>query len=431
MPDAVRDPRRWLILIVLCLSTLALVIDNMVLTVAIPPLTRDLGATAQDVQWFLEGYVLSFAGLLLPAGSLSDRYGRRRVMIIGLAVFGVSSLAAAFAVNPAQLVGARALMGAGGALVLPSTLSILVTVFDETERRKAMSAWSAVSMVGMIGGPLLGGALITTFWWGAVFLINVPISLLAIVAAIVLMPESRAPWRKSDPLGTALFVVGMAALLWAINGRPDGGPANPTNLGALVVAALGLGVFLWWQVRVSEPMVPLGLFRDRNFSGASFSLVLVAFASSGLMLVLTQYLQLVLGYSPSESGLVYLPMATASVAASALAGTLSEKISNRALLTAGLLVIAAGFGSLTLASPSNGFVVVTTGLVLIGGGGGLASPAATSALMGAPPPARRGRLGAQQHRATGWRGARGRRTGKSPGQRFHSRDAGLGTGARP
>ncbi|HEV7709610.1 MAG TPA: MFS transporter, partial [Asanoa sp.] len=175
MPE--RPTRRWLILVVLCLSTLVLVIDNMVLNVAIPPLTEDLGATAQDIQWILDSYILVFAGLLLLAGSLSDRFGRRRIMIIGLVVFGVASLAASFAQNPTQLIAGRVAMGVGGALIMPSTLSILITVFtDDRERRKALTAWSAVAMVGLVGGPVLGGVLIAKFWWGVAFLINVPIA---------------------------------------------------------------------------------------------------------------------------------------------------------------------------------------------------------------------------------------------------------------
>ncbi|MER5424786.1 MFS transporter [Streptosporangium roseum] len=234
-----RHPRRWLILVVLCLSTLVLVIDNMVLTVAIPPLAADLGASAQDTQWILESYVLVFAGLLLTAGSLSDRYGRRRVMIIGLVVFGVASLAAAYAGDPVQLIAAHALMGVGGALIMPSTLSILITVFDDAERRKAMAAWSAVAMLGLVGGPVLGGVLIVWFWWGAVFLINVPIAVPAIVAAPALMPESKGPWSKPDPLGAILSVVGMTALVWTIIELPHHGLAHPAT--AVGNGDLGLG----------------------------------------------------------------------------------------------------------------------------------------------------------------------------------------------
>ena len=280
-----RHPRRWLILIVLCLSTLVLVIDNMVLTVAVPPLAEDLSASAQDIQWIIESYMLVFAGLLLSAGSLSDRYGRRKIMIIGLAAFGAASVLATWADSPEQLILARVLMGVGGALVMPSTLSILITVFDDEERPKAIAAWSAVAMVGLVGGPVLGGVLIAHFWWGAVFLINIPIAVLAIIAALILMEESKGPWRKADPVGMVLSMVGMAALVWTINELPKDGLGHTSTQASLALAVLGLGAFAIWESRVDSPMVPLSLFRNRIFTGASFSLVLLTFANGGLMLV--------------------------------------------------------------------------------------------------------------------------------------------------
>lgn len=373
-------PRRWLILIVLCLSTLVLVIDNMVLTVAIPPLAADLGASAQDTQWILDSYILVFAGLLLTAGSLSDRYGRRKIMVVGLALFGAASLAATFVTDPAQLIAARAIMGVGGALIMPSTLSILITVFDEEERRKAMAAWSAVAMVGLVGGPVLGGALIAWFWWGAVFLINVPIAVLAIVAALVLMPESKGPWSKPDPLGAILSAVGMTALVWTIIELPHG-----LSVPALATAVLTLVAFVVWELRTPHPMVPLGLFRNRTFSGGSFSLTLVQIGNGGLLLVLTQYLQFVLGYTPTQAGLAFLPMAVSSLLFNGLGATLGAKIGNRALIVFGLAVVAAGFGLLTVVGPDSGFAVTGAALFVLGAGGGLAMPAAIAALMGTVP----------------------------------------------
>jgi EmrB/QacA subfamily drug resistance transporter len=370
-----RHPRRWLILNVLCLSTLVLVIDNMVLTVAIPPLAADLGATAQDTQWILDSYILVFAGLLLTAGSLSDRFGRRKIMIIGLALFGAASLAAALAADPGQLIAARAAMGVGGALIMPSTLSILITVFDDEERRKAMAAWSAVAMAGLVGGPVLGGVLIAWFWWGSVFLINVPVAALAIVAALVLMPESKGPWSKPDPLGAILSVSGMTALVWTIIELPHG-----LSVPALTVAVVALAGFVLWELRTAHPMVPLGLFRDRVFSGGSFSLTLVQIGNGGLLLVLTQYLQYVLGYTPTQAGLAFAPMALASLACNTLGATIGAKIGNRTLIVTGLTVMAAGFG--LLAVPGS-FAVTAAALLTIGAGGGLAMPAAVSALMGA------------------------------------------------
>ncbi|MEV0650652.1 MFS transporter [Phytomonospora sp. NPDC050363] len=378
-------PRRWLILVVLCLSTLVLVVDNGVLTVAIPPLTRDLGATAQDIQWIIEGYILVFAVLLLTAGSLSDRYGRRKIMIIGLAIFGAASLLATYASTPEQLIGARVLMGIGGALVMPSTLSILITVFDDTERRKAMSIWSSVLMVGLIGGPVVGGLLIAKLWWGSVFLINVPVVIIAIVAALVWMPESKGPWRKPDYPGALLSVVGLTALVWVIIEAPAKGLGDPAVLAALAAAVAGLTAFVVWELRTDSPMVPLTLFRNRNFSGGSLSLVLVQIANGGLLLALTQYLQFVLGYTPTETGLAMIPMAIAVIFTNAVGATIGHKIGNRALTVAGLLVLAAGFGFFATMTADDGFITVALALVVFGVGAGLAQPAAVTALMGAVP----------------------------------------------
>ncbi|OXM47687.1 MFS transporter [Amycolatopsis thailandensis] len=380
-----RDPRRWWILIVLCLSTLVLVVDNMVLTVAVPPLAEDLGASAQDTQWILDSYILVFAGLLLTSGSLGDRFGRRKVMVIGLLLFGVASLVAAFAANPLELIASRAVMGVGGALIMPSTLSILITVFDDEERRKAMAAWSAVAMLGLIGGPVLGGVLIAWFWWGAVFLINVPIVVIAVIAAFTLMPESKGPWQKPDPLGAILSATGMVALIWTIIELPKHGFTEAGTLVPLAIAVVSLAGFVLWERHTPSPMVPLKLFGKRNFSGGSLSLTLVQIGNGGLLLLLTQYLQFVLGYTPTQAGLAFIPMALASLLCNTLGATLGQKIGNRALTTAGMIVMAGGFGMLGTVSTTSGFLLPAIALFLLGAGGGLAMPAAISALMGEVP----------------------------------------------
>ncbi|MER6138339.1 MFS transporter [Streptomyces sp. NPDC001815] len=380
-----RHPRRWLILVVLCLSTLVLVIDNMVLTVAVPTITEDLKASAQDIQWVLESYMLVFAGLLLTAGSLSDKFGRRKVMIIGLAIFGAASLIGMVAATPEQLILGRVLMGVGGALVMPSTLSILITVFDEAERPKAIAVWSAVAMVGLVGGPVLGGALLAHYWWGVVFLINVPIAVLAIVAAMVLMPESKGPWRKADPVGMVLSVVGMSALVWTINELPKGGLSHTGTQVSLAITVVAVVGFAVWEKRHPSPMVPLALFRDRVFTGASFSLVLLTLANGGLMLVLTQYLQFVLGYTPTETGLAFTPLAVATLAFNALGASLIAKTGTRFMAVLGLLVIASGFALLSTLSVGDGWGVLAGAMCLMGAGSGLAMPAAMAAMMGAVP----------------------------------------------
>ncbi|GLF96586.1 MFS transporter [Streptomyces yaizuensis] len=380
-----RNPRRWLILVVLCLSTLVLVIDNMVLTVAIPSITADLGATAQDIQWIIDSYILVFAGLLLTAGSLSDKFGRRKTMIVGLVLFGAASVLATYATSPDQLILGRTLMGIGGALIMPSTLSILITVFDEDERPKAIAAWSAVAMVGLVGGPVLGGALIAHFSWGVVFLINVPIAILAIVAALVLMPESKGPWRKADPVGMVLSMAGMTALVWTIIELPKAGLDHTGTQLSLAVAVASLAGFAIWETRCDAPMVPLSLFRNKTFTGASFSLVLLTFANGGLLLILTQYLQFVMGYTPTETGFAFAPMAVAVIVFNSIGAALLPRTGNRFMAVAGLLVIAAGFAALATLSEGDGWGLLATAMLLMGAGGGLAMPAVISALMGAVP----------------------------------------------
>ncbi|MEZ0076894.1 MFS transporter [Planotetraspora sp. GP83] len=373
-------PRRWWILGVLCLSLLTLVVDNTVLNLAIPSLMRDLGATPSDVQWIIDAYILVFAGLLLTAGSLSDRYGRRRFLVIGLAFFGGASVAAMLATEPWQLIGARALMGVGGSFVMPSTLSILITVFDESERRKAFAAWSSVAMVGVIAGPTLGGFLLQHYYWGSVFLLNVPIAVLAIIAALVLMPETKGSPRGVDPVGVVLSIIGMSALVWAVISAPTG-EWNPVVVVTAVVALLG---FVLWERRTEHPMLPLGLFKDRSFSGASFSIVLLSFGSGALMLALTQYLQFVLGYQPLKAGLGLLPYVLAAMVFNGVGAGLGKKVSNRTLIVAGLLVLAVGFG--VLATLTEGYGTLIASLLIMGVGGGLAGPAAYATLMGAVPP---------------------------------------------
>ncbi|MFH9727519.1 MFS transporter [Streptomyces sp. NPDC017254] len=380
-----RNPRRWWILIVLCLSTLVLVVDSMALTVAVPAMTEDVGASAQDIQWILDSYILVFAGLLLTSGSLGDRFGRRKIMVIGLLLFGAASLAATFCATPGEVIAARITMGVGGALIMPSTLSILITVFDEDERPRAMAAWGSVSMLGLVGSPVLGGFLIDHFSWQSIFFINVPVVVLAVLAALVLMPESKGPWQKPDPLGAILSAVGMTAMIWWIIEIPQHGAFEGRGLLTLAVAVVTLAGFVIWENITPEPMVPLVLFKHRNFSGGSLSLTLVQIGNGGLLLVLTQYLQFVLGYSPVKAGLAFVPLAVAAVIGNGAGAGLAAKTGNRVLILAGMLVMAGSFALLTTVDAHSGFTVPAVALGLLGLGAGLAMPAAVGALMSTIP----------------------------------------------
>ncbi|MFF4560549.1 MFS transporter [Streptomyces sp. NPDC001435] len=380
-----RNPRRWWILVVLCLSTLVLVVDSMALTVAVPAMTEDLGASAQDVQWILDSYVLVFAGLLLTSGSLGDRFGRRRVMLIGLLLFGAASLAGSFAADPGQVVAVRVAMGVGGALIMPSTLSILITVFGEEERGKAMAAWGSVSMLGLVGSPVLGGVLVDHFTWHSIFFLNVPVVVLAVLAGVTLMPESKAPWQKADPLGAVLSAAGMTALVWWIIEIPQHGAFEGRSLISLTVALVALAAFVIWERVTSSPMVPLVLFKHRNFSGGSLSLALVQIGNGGLLLVLTQYLQFVLGYSAIKAGLAFLPLAVTAIVGNTAGVKLAAKIGNRFVILTGMLIMVACFALLTTVDAGSGFTVPAIALGLLGLGAGAAMPAAVGALMATIP----------------------------------------------
>lgn len=375
-------PRRWWVLGVLCLTLLVLSVDAMILNLAIPPLMRDLGATPADIQWILDAYVLVFAGSLITAGGMSDRYGRRRMLVVGLVILGAASLLATFANEPWQLIACRALMGLGAAFAMPSTLSILMTVFQGPELRKAMSVWSMVALVGVVAGPTAGGFLLAHFAWNSVFLINVPLAVAGIIAALLVIPESRGPARPADPVGAVLSMVGLASLVWAIISLPHAG-FSALVVGALVVAVIALVTFVIWELRSPHPMLPLSIFRNREFSGASLSVVLLMFASGALMLGLTQYLQLVLGFGPMLAGLALLPYALSAALFNTLGATLGKRLSNRTLAVTGLAVIGVAFAILALV---DGVFLLVTALVVMGLGAGLATPAVYATLMGAIPP---------------------------------------------
>jgi len=383
-------PRRWLILAVLCLSLLVLVVDNTVLNVAIPTLIRELHASSSDIQWIIDAYILVFAGLLLTAGSLSDRHGRRRGLIVGLIIFGGASFAASFATTPDQLIAARAVMGVGGAFLMPGTLSILTTVFDDTERKKAIAIWSSVLMLGALGGPTFGGLLLQHFWWGSVFLVNVPIAVLGVIAALLIIPESRGSARRPDGIGAAFSMIGMTALVWGIISGPRDGWGDPRTFIALVVAVLMLIAFAVWERRCAEPMLPVALFRDRNFSGASLSIVLLSFAGGGIMLAITQYVQFVLGYSPMKAGLAFTPMLVTVMAFNGVGVLLDKKLGARITVTIGLAMLAVGFGLIALIGPGDGYSMLVAALIVTGAGSGTAGPAAYGTLLAALPPDRAG-----------------------------------------
>jgi EmrB/QacA subfamily drug resistance transporter len=385
-PGANRDPRRWWILAALCLSLFVVTVDNTVLNVAIPSLVTDLGLSTGQVQWVVDAYSLVFAGLLLTAGSLSDRYGRKKGLLLGLVLFGAGSAAAAFAQTSGQLVVLRGLMGVGGAFLMPGTLSILVNVFEADERPKAIGLWGAVSALGVSTGPVLGGLLVNHFWWGSVFLINAPVVVIALAAVAVLVPESRNPRAtRPDLPGAAFATVGMVALVWGVISAPEHGWGSGRVLAAMVVAVLTLAAFGWWERHTATPMLDLTLLRRPRFVGASTVGTMLMFGLAGGTFILTQYMQLVLGYSALGAGLRTVPVALAVGVTAPVASQLARRLGDGLTVAIALTGMAIGLAVMGLYAGHESYGPILVGGILLGAGLGTAMAPASSALMGSLP----------------------------------------------
>jgi DHA2 family multidrug resistance protein-like MFS transporter len=381
---------RWLALAALCTSLLAIVVDNTIVNVALPTLVRELDADVSELQWVVDAYTLVFAGLLLLAGTLGDRYGRRRMLCAGLAVFGASSAAAAYAGSVEWLIADRAIMGAGAALVMPATLSLLVSVFpDERERAMAVGIWAATAGLGVALGPVVGGVLLDHFWWGSVFLVNVPLCAVALAMGRAVVPESRDPVaRRIDWLGAALSGAGLVALVWAVIDAPSRGWTSPQ---VLVVGGLGvalLAAFVVQQRRTVEPLLDLRLFRDPRFSAASATIAVLFFALFGFLFLSTQYLQFVLGYAPAAAGVRVLPYAGAMIVFAVLSARLVASLGARTVVTSGMVLFSAGLAVAATVTADAGYVRLALAFVLMGAGMGLAGAPATESITSSLPPER-------------------------------------------
>jgi EmrB/QacA subfamily drug resistance transporter len=383
--------RRWWTLGVLCMALVVIVIDNSILNVALPTIVRDLGASGSDLQWILDSYIIVFASLLLIAGALGDKYGRKGALTVGLVLFGGFSGLAAFATSPSMLIAARALMGIGAAIIFPTTLSILTNTFQGRERAKAIGVWAGVSGIGVALGPMLGGILVEHFDWGAVFFVNIPICAAALVLSFFFIPTSRDPEnRPLDPLGALLSILTLVFLLYAIIRLGDKSAITTDIVVAFVIGLLFLGTFGWWETHTDEPMIDLRVFRNARFSAASAVLTLTSFALYGSLYLLTQYFQFVLGYSPFEAGLLALPVAVGMMTMSPNAPKLVFRWGTKRVVVIGSLMIAATmvlYASNTIMSSFVGGCVVR---LFFGIGLGLTSAPATESIMGSLPPGRAG-----------------------------------------
>jgi EmrB/QacA subfamily drug resistance transporter len=387
-PEAGRPAAtRWLALAVLCVSLLIVTLDNTVLNTALPTLVRDLHATTTELQWIVDAYVMVFAGLLLVAGSLADRVGRKRVFLIGLLAFAAGSTWAAFSGSVGVLIAARASMGIGGAMMMPATLSIITDMFREPdERQRAIGIWAGTTGLGIALGPIVGGALLTSFWWGSVFLINVPIALLGAACALPLVPESKNPAAlPPDLTGALMSIAGLGLVLWSLIEAPTRGWSSALVIGAGAGGLAVLAAFVAWERASSHPMLNVTLFRRRRLSAAVSSVGLVMFGLFGALFVLTQYLQFSLGYSALQAGVRVLPAAGAIAVIAPLSTILVRAIGTKLTVAAGLLVIAAGLWQVSLASAATTYTGILAGMILLGVGAGLTIPSATESVMGSLP----------------------------------------------
>jgi EmrB/QacA subfamily drug resistance transporter len=389
VPEAVHR-RRWAILTVLIFSLLVVVLDNTILNVALKTIAdphKGLGATQSQLEWAINSYTLVFAGLLFTAGLLGDRIGRKKTLLFGMVVFGAGSLLCSMAHSPAELIGYRAAMGFGGAFVMPATLAIIMNVFEREEQPKAIGIWSGAVGLAIAIGPIAGGLLLAHFWWGSVFLVNVPIVVLAVIGMVWLVPDSRDPNPgKLDPLGVVLSVVGLVALIYGI--IKGGQVADFTIVQSWLPIVIGIVVlagFVLYQLRSRHPVLDMGWFRNKHFSAAVVAIGLTFFALMGVTFFSVFYLQSVRGYSALQAGLLLLPLAVAQLLVSPRARFVVNRFGVKATCSGGMLLIAATFAGFLLLGRDTGIWVLEVLAFFQGAGMALVMPPATVTIMSSLP----------------------------------------------
>ncbi|WP_426570797.1 DHA2 family efflux MFS transporter permease subunit [Aquihabitans sp. McL0605] len=386
------DPNRWTILGVLCLALLIVGIDGTIVNVALPTLVRDIGASSSELQWIVDAYTIIFASTLLIAGNTGDRLGRKWTLIVGLVIFGCGSLACSQAGSAHALIAMRAVQGLGAAFIMPSTLSILTNVFgNPAERARAISIWAGVSGLGVAIGPLAGGYLLEHFWWGSIFLVNVPIVIIAVIAASVLVPNSKdAHPQRLDIIGTLLSLFGLVAMLFAIIEGPSRGWTDPVILVCGAAALVLLTSFVLWERHTDHPILDVTFFKNPRFSAASVAVTLVFFAMFGAMFFVTQYLQFVLGFSALKSGACLMPIALALMVAAPLSAKLVGRFGTKIVVATGLGLVGLALLIFSRVTVTSGYPLVALVLVIVGVGMGFAMAPATDSIMGSLPPSRAG-----------------------------------------
>src|SRR4051794_12269890 len=386
-----RANHKWWTLAAMCFALFMIMLDNTVVNVALPSIQHDLKTTPENLEWTINAYFLSFAALILLGGKLGDRFGRKKIFLVGLAIFTLSSMACALSTSDTGSISARVVQGIGAAFMNPLSLSIIVAAFPRHQVPTAIGIWAGISGLGLAIGPLLGGFLVEHVRWSAVFWINVPIGVAAAAATLWAVVESRDPTTKRlDLLGTALITASLFSLVWALIETTSHSWTSAYTLTFLCASAVLLVLFVLWELRQSDPMLPLGLFRNRVFSVASVVVALVGFAMFGVIFYITLYFQNVLGYSPLEAGVRSLPLTMMVLVVSPAAGKLNSKIGPRPLLSVGLSMMGIALLGLSRIEVDTAYAYIAPFYVMMGAGIAMSMPSVSSAAMGAVDPRRAG-----------------------------------------
>jgi EmrB/QacA subfamily drug resistance transporter len=387
----IKRRRRWTLAIV-NLSLFAIIMDNTILNVALPTLAKDLHASGSQLQWIVDAYVLVFAGLLLTAGAVGDRFGRRGALSAGLVVFAGGSIFAMHAHSASMLISARAVMGVGGALIMPATLSILTNVFTEPkERAKAIAVWASVGGLAVALGPVTGGFLLEHFNWSAIFALNIPIALTALIAGRIAVPTSRDPEAAPpDVVGAALSIVGLGSFVWAIISAGEHGWTGRGPLAGFAVAAVTLAAFAVWERHTPHPMLDVTFFKNPRFSAASIGVMLGYFALFGSLFLISQLLQFVLGYSALEAGIRLLPFALTMAVFSTVSPKLVDRFGTKLVVVGGMGILAIGLLWEARLGLGSSYLDYLPGMLLMGTGVALTWAPTTESIMGSLPAAKAG-----------------------------------------
>ncbi|HEX7094928.1 MAG TPA: MFS transporter, partial [Acidimicrobiales bacterium] len=379
-------PQRWFILGILCTCLVLVVAAVSSLNIAIPSIQEALDASQTELQWVVDAYALVFAGLLLPAGALGDRYGRKHTLLFGLGLFGVGSVVAATAGSATQVIFMRSVMGVGAAFIMPSTLSLLTSVFPPHERGRAIAVWAGFAGAGGAIGVIASGLLLEHFWWGSVFLITVPIVAVAMIAISAIVPNSKdSDGHPLDPVGTLLSVIGLVSLVFAIIEGPERGWTDALVIGGFVLAAVGLVAFVAWEQRAQHPMLDPAYFRIHRFSTSALTVTIVFFVMFAMYFSLSQYLQFVRDYSPLKTGLATLPSAITMILVAPRGPLVQQRITVRRTIALGLALVTVGALLFMMIDRQSDYWLIALALVVFAMGAGLATPSATASIMSSLP----------------------------------------------